>query len=136
MSKPFPDRKAVVKQVDATLQQLIGLGGKIRGMTGNKAQLSDLLKDLAAANSSKLAALSWDEATQLVYGLAALYESAPDAYAAKPAEVAQQFEKLYKALAFPKGFESPAEFRRLDATKDSDQLTKELSELLKMLAAA
>jgi hypothetical protein len=136
MNKAFPDRATVVERAGALKQKMAALSSKANSAVASPEKNRELRKALAAVDEQRLAGLSWDEATQLVYGLAALYESAPDADQAKRTEVAKQFEKVYALLAFPLGFESPAEFRRADAMLTSDRLTAELKELVKLFGAS
>ncbi len=130
MSKPSPDRKEVAKLVEATLEKL----GSLSSKSLSKEQVGKLTKDLAAVDAKKLAALSWDEATQMVYGLTALYQANPGAV--KSDDVKKQFAKVYELLAYPPGFESPAEFRKTTTPTGSDPLTTELGELLKLFGGS
>ena len=123
MSKPYPVRKEVIAQADLTLNNLTALSEKIGTLDPLKVRAA-----LLAVDDAKLAALSWDEATQLVYSLAALHAASGKS----DSGVTEKFAELYKALAYPEGFESPADFRREGAKKETDKLTTELIELVKL----
>jgi hypothetical protein len=122
-------RSALAFQAKETLGALAALGRAVDTATFDQGTVRGLMKELASIDEKRLAVLSWDEATQLVYSLAALYESS----GMKRKDVTDQFAKVYAELAFPPGFESPAAFRISGATATSDQLTKELADLLKLL---
>ena len=102
MSKPYPVRKDVVSRVDSTLDGLKSLGDKVNTLDPEKVRK-------AASppwTTKKLAALSWDEATQLVYGLAALNAAS----GGSDKKVTDQLAKIYPLLAYPKGFEGSRRF--------------------------
>jgi hypothetical protein len=129
MSRPLPDRETVGSKAADTRKSLITLADAVNKARFDATTVRSLMKDLIAANEKRLDALSWDEATQLVYGLAVL----SNASGTKRREVTEQFARVYGELVFPPGFESPAEFRISASSRTTDQLTQELAELLKLL---
>ena len=131
MSKPLPDREAVANQARETRKTLTSLAQGVEKAKFNAAAAPTSSRPSQPLRKRSSRHSVWDETTQLVYALAVLY----DATGAKRTEVTDQFAKIYGELAFPPRFESPAEFRNTGATRASDNLTEDLAELLKLLAA-
>jgi hypothetical protein len=120
MSRPEPDPKKVTDQADAIKkalkERLQAVNGAAYDAKGAKAVLAAL-----ARRKDRVKGMSWDEVQQLALAVGALQPATGEKALLEP------LGELYRSLAFPPGFESPATFRR------DNTLDKQLDALFKLL---
>ncbi len=116
LSNVYPDRQAVQSLARQLSDALSNSAENFDTKTVKSKQLAELLTRLAS-NENKLAAQSWDSATQLYLATVAVHQGLrdlqrgdqdPPTSSAKSMNAA--FEKIRQILEFPHGFNSPKQF--------------------------
>jgi hypothetical protein len=129
MAQASPDRAKVKQLAEDAKKKVDGLAKQVQGKFDEATlkKMTQALTELKPAPTD----LTWDEMEQRALAAAALHQAlhmGDDGVQAK-------LNALFKALAFPPGFDSPRDFRRAPPkTEPVDQPgVKELEELLKAL---
>ena len=129
MSRPYPNRKAVVSNARDLQSILTKSAANIDAQRLSADQITGWLKGVSVTGNSA-SQQSWDGATQSWLSLTAIHQGLTDVSGStgQPSEKSQQInkslEQIRTHLEFPKGFDSPETFSSDPATAIAAELKK------------
>ncbi len=109
MSKPLPDRKAVISHAEALRTRLNMLGQELNSKPLREEAVSTTFMKIAT-DGPALSNQSWDEATQVYLALVALSEAHQDMKGQRSSKANEAISSLRDVLKFEPGYDSPLKY--------------------------
>lgn len=121
MSKPLPDRKAVLGHAEALQTRLNMLGKELNSKPLGTEAVSGMFVKIAT-DGGALSNQSWDEATQVYLALVALQQAHQDLQGQAGAKSDETILSLRDVLKFEPGYDSPLKYLKQPDNKLEEKL--------------